>query len=137
MIYSKNRAMFSVRVQLKKIISHPTDERNISYSNFLLNTISSYHLTFAPGQLIMLDFSQINTTLVILKASALLPLDGCINLHHFDKKDNLPLEPNCEFRHKVGKKYEIYLNFQVTERLYGLYNGNNQTVTLSLSLESH
>ena len=82
----------------------------------------------------MLDFSQMTTPIVLLKASALLPLDACINLHHSDKKDVLPLEPNCEFRHKIGKKYEIYLNLQVTERLFGLYNGNNQTVTLSLSL---
>ena len=83
--------MFSVRVQLKKYVSHPDDERNVSYSNFLLNTLSSYQLTFAPGQLIILDLSQIKYPLVIMRASALLPLDACINLHHSQRKNDLPL----------------------------------------------
>lgn len=126
--------MYSVRVQLKKYVSHPDDERNISYSNFLVNTLSSYQLTFTPGQLIILNFDQITTPLVLMRASALLPLDLCINLHHSQRENQLPLEPNCEFRHKIGKKYKIYLNLQVTQRQFGLYNGNNKTVTLSLSL---
>lgn len=90
-VFASSRAMMTVKVQLKSVMSHPSDEGNISYSNFLINTLSSYKLTFSPGQLIILDLSQVTTPFVLIRASALLPLDACINLHHSYKKNNLPL----------------------------------------------
>lgn len=80
------------------------------------------------------DLSKTGLVAVLLKGSAILPLDVCMIFNQNASFGSLPIEPNCNSRQKIGKKFESYLDFRTIKNQLGVYNGNNQSVPVTLNL---
>jgi hypothetical protein len=125
--------MFRVKVQLKKTMSHPADMRNLTYSFVYLSTLTSSEYVFEPGQLIIFDLSKTVLTQTLIKGYAPLPLDGCVIAKPVPDPKAIPIEPYCTDRQKIGKSFSTNLDIREIGQKFSVYNGNNQTVPLTLS----